>query len=112
MVASGGRRLSVVLTPLSFGAACGHDAGTRAATGGYPVPPDATYLTPGGQLLRGLAAIKKGDEIVMRDGLCGTVRQVRDEFVVVEIADHKKVRLLKSAVSEVLRSRALPRARR
>lgn len=59
-----------------------------------------------------LAAIKKGDEIVMRDGLCGTVRQVRDEFVVVEIADHKKVRLLKSAVSEVLRSRALPRARR
>ena len=48
----------------------------------------------------------------MRDGLCGTVRQVRDEFVVVEIADHKKVRLLKSAVSEVLRSRALPRARR
>lgn len=52
-----------------------------------------------------LAAIKKGDEIVMRDGLCGTVRQVRDEFVVVEIADHKKVRLLKSAVSEVLKSR-------
>lgn len=54
-----------------------------------------------------LASIKKGDEVVTRDGLCGTVRQVRDEFVVVEIADHKSVRLLKSAVSEVVKSRQI-----
>ena len=49
-----------------------------------------------------LAAVKKGDEIVTSDGLFGTVRQVRDTFVVLEIADRKQVRLLKSAVSQVL----------
>jgi len=39
---------------------------------------------------------------VTTDGLCGTVRQVGDTVVVLEIADRKKVRLLKSAVSQVL----------
>ncbi len=58
-----------------------------------------------------LAAVKKGDEIVTRDGLCGTVRQVGDTFVVLEIADHKKVRLLKSAVTQVLSRRERPRTR-
>ena len=58
-----------------------------------------------------LAAIKKGDEIVTRDGLCGTVRQVRDTFVVVEIADRKQVRLLKSAVSQVSARRRGPGTR-
>jgi preprotein translocase subunit YajC len=58
-----------------------------------------------------LGAVKKGDEIVTSDGLFGTVRQVRDTFVVLEIADHKQVRLLKSAVSQVL-GKAPPRGRR
>jgi preprotein translocase subunit YajC len=49
-----------------------------------------------------LGTVKKGDEIVTTDGLCGTVRQVGDTVVVLEIADRKKVRLLKSAVSQVL----------
>jgi preprotein translocase subunit YajC len=57
-----------------------------------------------------LAAVKKGDEIVTSDGLFGTVRQVRDTFVVLEIADRKQVRLLKSAVSQVLAK--APRGRR
>jgi preprotein translocase subunit YajC len=39
---------------------------------------------------------------VTYDGMCGTIRQVRDTFVVLEIADHKRVRLLKSAVAEVV----------
>jgi preprotein translocase subunit YajC len=49
-----------------------------------------------------LGAVKKGDEIVTGDGLFGTVRQVRDTFIVLEIADRKQVRVLKSAVSQVL----------
>jgi putative methionine-R-sulfoxide reductase with GAF domain len=32
-------------------------------------------------------AVEKGDEIVTLDGLCGTVRQVRDTFVASDIAD-------------------------
>jgi preprotein translocase subunit YajC len=48
-----------------------------------------------------IAAVKKGDAIVTVDGLCGTVRQVRDTFVIVEIAERKQVRLIKSALSQV-----------
>jgi preprotein translocase subunit YajC len=58
-----------------------------------------------------LGAVKKGDEIVTADGLFGTVRQVRDTFVVLEIADRKKVRLLKSAVSQVLVAQKSPTKR-
>jgi preprotein translocase subunit YajC len=49
-----------------------------------------------------VAAVQKGDEIVTVDGLCGTVRQVQDSFVIVEIADRKQVRLVKSALSQVV----------
>ena len=56
-----------------------------------------------------LAGIRKGDEIVTIDGIIGTVRQIRDRFVVVEVADHKQVRLLRSAVSQI-RQRGGPEA--
>ena len=49
-----------------------------------------------------LSAVKNGDEIVTRDGMCGTVRQVRDSFVVVEIAERRQVRLLKSSISALV----------
>jgi len=48
-----------------------------------------------------LTMVKKGDEIVTVDGMIGTVRQVRDRFVIVEVADRKQVRLLRSAISQV-----------
>lgn len=48
-----------------------------------------------------LSAIHKGDEIVTVDGIIGTVRQVRERFLLVEVADHKQVRLLRSAVSQI-----------
>jgi preprotein translocase subunit YajC len=51
-----------------------------------------------------LATVKKGDQIVTLDGMCGTVRQVQDSFVVVEVAERKKVRLLKSSISAVVGS--------
>jgi preprotein translocase subunit YajC len=49
-----------------------------------------------------LSTIEKGDEIVTNDGMCGTVRQVRDNFVVLEIAERKQVRFLKASVSAVV----------
>ena len=51
-----------------------------------------------------LATVKKGNEIVTRDGMCGTVRQVRENFVVVEIAERKNVRLLKTSISAVVKT--------
>jgi preprotein translocase subunit YajC len=51
-----------------------------------------------------ISTVKKGDEIVTRDGMCGTVRQVRDSFVVVEIAERKKVRFLKTSISAVVKT--------
>jgi preprotein translocase subunit YajC len=58
-----------------------------------------------------LGTVKKGDEIVTTDGLFGTVRQVGDTVVVLEIADRKKVRLLKSAVTQVLGRQESPKTR-
>lgn len=48
-----------------------------------------------------LGAVKKGDEIVTVDGMICTVRQVRDRFLIVEVADRRQVRLLRSAVAQV-----------
>ncbi len=48
-----------------------------------------------------LAGIQKGDEIATVDGIIGTVRQVRDRFVLVEVADHRQIRLLRSAVAQI-----------
>ena len=59
-----------------------------------------------------LFAIEKGDEVVTVDGMVGTVRQIPDRFVVVEVADHTQVRLLRSAVSQVLRDGGGTPARR
>ena len=59
-----------------------------------------------------LRTVKKGDEIVTTEGLFGTVRQVRDTVLVLEIADHKQVRVLRSAVSQVLGAQASLEARR
>ncbi len=49
-----------------------------------------------------LSTVEKGDEIVTNDGMCGTVRQVRDNFVVIEIAERKQVRFLKASISAVV----------
>ncbi len=49
-----------------------------------------------------ISTVKKGDDIVTRDGLCGTVRRVGDDFVVVEIAERKTARFLKTSVTAVV----------
>src|SRR5512139_1902632 len=49
-----------------------------------------------------LTAIKKGDRIVTASGLYGTVAGVKDDVVVVQIADNVKVEMVKSAVTAVV----------
>jgi preprotein translocase subunit YajC len=45
-----------------------------------------------------LAALKKGDEVVLTSGMFGKVHAVEDKVVVVEIADKTRVRVLKVGV--------------
>ena len=45
-----------------------------------------------------IGGITRGDQVVTIGGFFGTVREVRDDTFMVEIADGVKVRVLKSAV--------------
>ncbi|MDR3230110.1 MAG: preprotein translocase subunit YajC [Synergistaceae bacterium] len=45
-----------------------------------------------------IGGITRGDQVITIGGFLGTVREVRDDTFVVEIADGVKVRVLKSAV--------------
>jgi preprotein translocase subunit YajC len=47
-------------------------------------------------------SLSKGDEVMTQSGLAGTVVEVRDNFVKLEIADKVEVLLQKSAVAAVL----------
>jgi preprotein translocase subunit YajC len=46
-----------------------------------------------------LDSITRGDQIVTAGGFYGTVREVKDDSYIVEIAEGVKVRLLKASVS-------------
>jgi preprotein translocase subunit YajC len=43
-----------------------------------------------------------GDEVITNGGIAGTVREIGDSFITVEIADNVRVRLQKGAVGNVL----------
>ncbi|MEO6263577.1 MAG: preprotein translocase subunit YajC [Luteimonas sp.] len=43
-----------------------------------------------------------GDEVITNGGIAGTVREIGDSFVTVEIADNVRVRLQKGAIANVL----------
>ncbi len=49
-----------------------------------------------------VGSLSKGDEIVTNGGIMGQITQVRDDLIVVEVADKVEVRLQKSAVSATL----------
>jgi preprotein translocase subunit YajC len=49
-----------------------------------------------------IAAVKTDDRVVTREGMCGTVREVRDTSVVVEIAQRTTVRLQRQAIVQVV----------
>jgi preprotein translocase subunit YajC len=48
-----------------------------------------------------LNAVKKGDRILTASGLYGVVAGLKDDVVVVKIADNVKVEMLKSAITAV-----------
>ena len=49
-----------------------------------------------------LTGVKKGDRVLTASGLYGTVSGVKDDVLVLTIADNVKVEMLKSAVTGVV----------
>jgi preprotein translocase subunit YajC len=49
-----------------------------------------------------IAGLSKGDEVVTNGGIAGRVDEVGETFITVEIAANVKVKVQKSAVSQVL----------
>ncbi len=50
-----------------------------------------------------LSELKKGDRIVTTSGIHGTIADIEDTVVVVQIADNTRIRLEKSAIATVLK---------
>jgi preprotein translocase subunit YajC len=53
------------------------------------------------EVRRMIDALKKGDRVVTASGLMGTVTGLRDDVVVLRIADNVKVEMLKNAITAV-----------
>lgn len=51
-----------------------------------------------------LSNVKKGDRVLTASGLYGTVAGVKDDVLVLQIADNVKVEMVKSAVTGVVAS--------
>lgn len=49
-----------------------------------------------------LGKLGKGDEVITSGGVAGTVTEIGDNFVTVEIADSVRVRVQKAAIANVL----------
>jgi preprotein translocase subunit YajC len=49
-----------------------------------------------------LEKLSKGDEVITNGGIAGTVTDIGDNFITIEIADNVRVRVQKGAVGNVL----------
>ena len=49
-----------------------------------------------------LDKLSKGDEVLTNGGIAGTVAEIGDNFITVEVADNVRVRVQKAAVGNVL----------
>ncbi len=54
------------------------------------------------ELQKMIGALKKGDRVVTASGLYGSIAGLRDDVVVVEIADGVKVEMMRNAVTGVV----------
>lgn len=45
-----------------------------------------------------IASLKKGDEVILSSGIIGRVFAVEDKFIMLELADKNKMKVLKQAV--------------
>ena len=48
-----------------------------------------------------LAALKNGDKVVTSSGIYGTVSGIDGDTVILKIADQVKIRILRSAISQI-----------
>lgn len=44
-------------------------------------------------------ALKAGDKVITAGGICGKIAEVKDDYVIVTVADGVKIRVLKTAVN-------------
>lgn len=49
-----------------------------------------------------LEKLGSGDEVITNGGMAGTVREIGDSFITVEVADNVRVRVQKAAIANVL----------
>ncbi len=49
-----------------------------------------------------IGGLGKGDEVVIGGGIAGKIKNVKDDFVVLEIADNVEIKVQKAAVSTAL----------
>jgi len=49
-----------------------------------------------------LDKLARGDEVITSGGIAGTVTEIGDNFVTVEVADSVRVRVQKAAIGNVL----------
>ncbi len=49
-----------------------------------------------------LEKIKRGDEVLTNGGIAGTVTDIGDNFITIEVADNVRIRVQKGAVGNVL----------
>jgi preprotein translocase subunit YajC len=52
-----------------------------------------------------LAALKKGDKVVTIGGIVGMISNVKDNVVVVKIADNVKIEMRRSGIAQVITSK-------
>ena len=48
-----------------------------------------------------IAGLKKGDEVILSSGIIGRIYSVEDKFVILEVSDKTKLRILKQAVQSL-----------
>ena len=49
-----------------------------------------------------LDKLSKGDEVITNGGIAGTVVEIGDNFITIEVADNVRIRVQKSAIGNVL----------
>ena len=52
--------------------------------------------------LKMISQLKKGDRVFTQGGICGTVVEVKDNKVILEVSDRVRITFLKNAISQRL----------
>jgi len=48
-----------------------------------------------------ISSVKTGDRVVAAGGICGTVANLKDQIVVLKVADNVKIEVLRSSITSV-----------